>query len=184
MTGQVEELCPLERAVRYYHYQVALIHECTCLHLNDIEEPFGLDHAASDLLGLGNIQIEQLLDLFVFFVRRLHPVRVHQTLFESEFAPKYPGSVYDLAILMTEILVLLGDALIGLEADVHRLAIVANVRSLLNLVLHNGRQQHRLLHGVCPLGLQGQTTYLSSSSFGGIKRLGSPKESATAEGHL
>ena len=85
---------------------------------------------------------------------------------------------------MAEILVLLGDALIGLEANVHRLSIVADVRSLLNLVLHYGRQQHRLLHGVRPLGLQGQTTYLSSSSFSGIKRLGSPEESATAEGRL
>jgi hypothetical protein len=63
---------------------------------------------------------------------------------------------------------------------VHRLAVVADVRSLLNLVLHYGRQQHRLLHGVRPLGLQGQTTYLISSSFSGYKGLGSPKESATA----
>ena len=53
---------------------------------------------------------------------------------------------------MTEILVLLGDALIGLEADVHRLPIVADVGSLLHLVLHYGRQQ-RCLHGVRPLGL-------------------------------
>ena len=85
---------------------------------------------------------------------------------------------------MTKILVLLGDTLIGLEADVHRLPIVADVRGLLNLVLHYGRQQHRLLHGLRPLGLQGQTTYLSSSSFSGIKGWGTPEESTTAEGHL
>ena len=85
---------------------------------------------------------------------------------------------------MTEILVLLGDALIGFEADVHRLPIVADVCSLLNLMLHYGRQQKRRLHGVRTLGLQGKTTYLSSSSFGGKKGGGTPEEAAPAECRL
>ena len=85
---------------------------------------------------------------------------------------------------MTEILVLLGDALIGLEADVHRLSIVADVRCLLHLVLHYGRQQERCLHGVGPLGLKGQTPDRSSSSFWGSKGLGTPEESTSAKGCL